>query len=80
LDTKVPLFIHLVPKIRIRGAVPPLSILLHGVVLNKAEDVFMAWYLVKNRTDFTFTNRNCKIIVRHAKYYCEILTMSRDFV
>jgi hypothetical protein len=28
----------------------------HGMVLNKAMDVFIAWYLVKHMFSFTFTS------------------------
>jgi len=37
------------------GAITPLPVPLHGVVLNQAQDVFMAWYLVKHRDKFIFT-------------------------
>jgi hypothetical protein len=35
---------HLVPRLRLRGAIPPLP-----------QSVFMAWCLVKHRDNFTFT-------------------------
>jgi len=36
--------LHLVPRSRMRGAIPPLP-----------QNVFMAWYYVKHRDNFTFT-------------------------
>jgi len=34
---------HLVPRLKMRGAMPPLP-----------QYIFMAWYLVKHRDNFTF--------------------------
>jgi hypothetical protein len=45
---------QLVPRLRMRGAVPPLPIHLHDLVLRQSTGcVFMAWYLVKFRDNFT---------------------------
>jgi hypothetical protein len=42
--------LHLVPRSRIRGAIPPLP-----------QYVFMAWCLVKHRDNFTFTLSTSKV-------------------
>jgi len=36
------------------------SIHLHGMVLSLVQDVFMAWYLIKERDKFTFTKGKAK--------------------
>jgi hypothetical protein len=41
---KLTTHLHLVPRSRLRGAIPPLP-----------QYVFMAWCLVKHRDNFTFT-------------------------
>jgi len=52
---KVTTHLHLVARLGICGAVPPL-IFLRGVMLNESEGhVFMTWYLVKHRSNFIFT-------------------------
>jgi hypothetical protein len=45
-SVKLTTYLHVMPKLRIRGTVPPLPICLHGVV---------AWYLVKHKDNFTST-------------------------
>jgi hypothetical protein len=44
---KLTTHLHLVPRSRMRGAIPPLPLY-----------VFMAWYLVKHRDSFTFISFN----------------------
>jgi hypothetical protein len=51
---KVTTHLHLLPSLRMRGSIPPLSLWLHGVVLS-TRYVFMAGYLVKHRGNFNFT-------------------------
>jgi hypothetical protein len=41
---KLATHLHLVPRLRMRGAIPPLP-----------HYVFMAWFLVKHRDNFTYT-------------------------
>jgi hypothetical protein len=43
LGVKLTIHLHLLPRFRMRGAIPPLS-----------QYVFVAWYLVKYRDSFTF--------------------------
>jgi hypothetical protein len=40
----------------LRGAISPLPIRLHVMVFNTAQDVFIAWYLVKHRDNLNFTS------------------------
>jgi hypothetical protein len=46
--------LNLVPRLRMLGYTST-ALCLHGVVLSYVKDVFMAWYLVKHRDNFTYT-------------------------
>jgi hypothetical protein len=53
---KLTTHLHLVPRLRMRGAIPPLPIRVHSVVLWLSTGyVFMMWYLVKVRDKFTLS-------------------------
>jgi len=38
-----------------RGTLSPLTVYLHGLVLNQARYIFMAWCLFEHNDSFTFT-------------------------
>jgi len=54
MGVRLTTYLHLVPRLRMRGAIPPFTTSVRGVLLRMGY-VYMVWYLVKHRVSLPFT-------------------------